>query len=63
MLLVLGVFILGNIVSIFASSFNILLIARVVPAFLHPVYISIAFTIAQTSVPKEEFARLSRGLF
>ncbi|MCZ0070329.1 MFS transporter [Bacillus sonorensis] len=54
MLLVLGVFILGNIVSIFASNFTIALIARVIPAFLHPVYISIALTVAASSVSKEE---------
>ncbi|MGP0689618.1 MFS transporter [Priestia aryabhattai] len=54
MLLVLSVFVLGNIVSIFASNFTIVLIARVIPAFLHPVYISIALTVAATSVSKEE---------
>ncbi|WP_127505703.1 MFS transporter [Paenibacillus humicus] len=54
LLLVLGVFVLGNIVSIFASSFAVLLLARVIPAFLHPVYVSIALTAAAASVPKEE---------
>jgi predicted MFS family arabinose efflux permease len=54
MLLVLGVFVLGNIVSIFVSNFTIALIARVIPAFLHPVYVSIALTVAATSVSKEE---------
>ncbi|MEM5008472.1 MFS transporter [Priestia megaterium] len=54
LLLVLGIFVLGNIVSIFTSNFTILLIARVIPAFLHPVYISIALTVAATSVSKEE---------
>ncbi|MGE7843687.1 MFS transporter [Lysinibacillus sp. NPDC093712] len=54
MLLVLGVFVLGNIVSIFASNFTFALIARVIPAFLHPVYVSIALTVAATSVSKEE---------
>ncbi|MBE5102232.1 MFS transporter [Priestia aryabhattai] len=54
MLLVLGIFVLGNIVSVYTSSFTILLIARVIPAFLHPVYISIALTVAATSVSKKE---------
>ena len=54
MLLVLGVFFLGNVVSIFTSSFTLLLIARVVPAFLHPVYISIALTTAGNAVSREE---------
>ena len=55
MLLVLGIFILGNIVSIFAPSFKILLIARVIPAFFHPIYCSMAFSVAAASV-KPEFA-------
>ena len=38
MLLVLGVFILGNIVSIFTSNFTIAFIARVIPAIFHPIY-------------------------
>ncbi len=54
MLLVLGVFVLGNIVSIFASNFTIALIARVIPAFFHPIYCSLAFTVVATSVGKEE---------
>jgi len=54
MLLVLGVFVLGNIVSIFASNFTIALIARVIPAFFHPIYCSLALTVAATSVSKEE---------
>lgn len=54
MLFVLGVFVLGNIISIFASSFTILLIARTIPAFFHPVYCSLALTIAATSVNKEQ---------
>ncbi|MBM7656312.1 MFS transporter [Neobacillus cucumis] len=54
MLLVLGVFVLGNIVSIFAGNFTILLIARVIPAFFHPIYCSLALTVAATSVSKEQ---------
>jgi len=54
MLLVLGVFVLGNIVSIFASNFTIALIARVIPAFFHPIYCSMAFTVAANSVSKEK---------
>jgi predicted MFS family arabinose efflux permease len=54
MLLVLGIFVLGNIVSIFASNFTVLLIARVIPAFFHPIYCSLALTVAATSVSKEE---------
>lgn len=50
MLLVLGVFIVGNLVSIFAESFKVLLLARVIPAFFHPIYCSMAFSVAAASV-------------
>lgn len=54
MLLVLGIFISGNIVSIFASNFTILLISRTIPAFFHPVYCSLALTVAGTTVSKAD---------
>jgi predicted MFS family arabinose efflux permease len=54
MLLVLGIFVVGNILSIFASNFTVLLIARVIPAFFHPIYCSLALTVAATSVRREE---------
>ncbi len=46
MLLVLGVFTICNTIAIFTTNFNVLLAARVLPAFLHPVYCSMAFTVA-----------------
>lgn len=63
MLLVLGVFILGNIISIFAANFTVALIARVVPAFFHPVYCSLAFTVAAASVSKEEAPKAVSKVF
>jgi MFS transporter, DHA1 family, inner membrane transport protein len=54
MLLVLGIFFVGNIISAFATSFTVILIARVIPAFFHPIYCSLAFTAASASVSKEE---------
>ncbi|SIR99862.1 Predicted arabinose efflux permease, MFS family [Peribacillus simplex] len=54
MLISLGIFVLGNIVSIFASSFNIVLIARAIPAIFHPVYCSLALTIAAMSGNQEQ---------
>ncbi|WP_046181198.1 MFS transporter [Domibacillus tundrae] len=54
MLLVLGIFVLGNITSMFATNFTVLLIARVIPAIFHPIYCSLALTVAATSVSKEE---------
>lgn len=57
MLLVLGIFVVGNVVSMFASSFTVLLIARVIPAIFHPVYCSLALTVAAASVSQEEAPR------
>jgi len=55
MLLVLGIFILGNIVSVIAPTFEVLLVARIIPAFFHPVYCAMAFSVAAASV-RPEFA-------
>ena len=66
MLLVLAVFTICNLISLIAPSFNILLIARVVPAFLHPVYCALAFSVAATSVVEEDapkaIAKINMGV-
>lgn len=54
MLLVLGIFLLANLLSIFTSSFTVLLIARIICGFLQPIYCSLAFSTASASVSKEE---------
>ena len=54
MLLALGLFTISNVISMFTSNFTVLLIARILPAFLHPVYVSMAFTVAAASVSKEQ---------
>ncbi|MDQ6423400.1 MFS transporter [Paenibacillus sp. LHD-117] len=63
MLLVLGIFIAGNLVSAFTSNFTVLLIARVVPAFFHPVYCSLAFSVAAASVSKEQSSKAVAKVF
>lgn len=63
MLLVLGIFFLGNVVSAITSNFTILLIARVVPAFFHPIYVSLAFTVAAASVSKEDAPKAVSKVF
>ncbi|WP_025332960.1 MFS transporter [Paenibacillus sabinae] len=63
MLLVLGVFVLGNIVSLFTSNFTILLIARIIPAFFHPIYCSMAFTVAASSVSIEQAPKAVSKVF
>ncbi|PGO22314.1 MFS transporter [Bacillus cereus] len=54
MLFVLGMFVVSNIVSLFAPNFTVAVIARVIPAMFHPIYFAAAFTMAATTVPKEE---------
>lgn len=57
MLLVLGIFVITNIISViatYAANFNVLLFSRIVSALFHPVYCSLALTVAGTSVKKEE---------
>jgi DHA1 family inner membrane transport protein len=63
MLLALGVFILSNIVSIFTSDFTVILIARAVPAFFHPIYVSMAFSVAAASVSKAEAPKAVSKIF
>ena len=46
MLFVLGLFTICNTISVFAEDFDVLLVARVLPALFHPVYCSMAFTVA-----------------
>lgn len=53
MLFVLGIFIISNLLSIWAKDFTTLLIVRMIPAFVHPVYCSLGFTIAAASVAPE----------
>ncbi|TCN28114.1 MFS transporter [Mesobacillus foraminis] len=63
MLLVLGIFVIGNIISIFASNFTVALISRVIPAFFHPIYCSLAFTVAAASVSKDEAPKAVSKVF
>lgn len=63
MLLALGIFIISSIVSMLTESFAVLLITRAVPAIFHPVYVSMAFTIAATSVGKKEAPKAIARVF
>ncbi|SFO27907.1 Predicted arabinose efflux permease, MFS family [Chitinophaga sp. YR627] len=51
---VLIIFILSNLLSIIASSFPILMIARILPAFFHPIFFSVAMATAAQSVAPSE---------
>lgn len=63
MLLALGLFTAGNIVSALTDSFAVLLAARALPAFLHPVYVSMAFSVAAASVRREEAPKAVSKVF
>ena len=63
MMLVLGIFTAGNIVAIFAPNFIIALLARVIPAFFHPIYCSLAFSVAAASVKPEESPKAVAKVF
>jgi predicted MFS family arabinose efflux permease len=63
MLLVLGIFVLSNIVPFVTNSFNMLLVARIIPALFHPIYCSLAFTVAASSVSKEEAPKAVSKVF
>ena len=54
MVFTLGVFALSNLLSIMAPNFWLLLAARVLPAFFHPVYWSIALSSAANMVTEKE---------
>jgi DHA1 family inner membrane transport protein len=46
MCLVLGIFVVSNLLSAVAPNFTVLMIARILPAFLHPVFWAVAMTAA-----------------
>lgn len=66
MLIVLGVFTLCNGLAVFVTDFQFLLFLRIVPAFFHPVYCALAFSVAAASVAPEDapraVARINMGV-
>lgn len=63
MLLVVGVFVITNVLSVYANHFPLLLMARIIPAFLHPVYFSVAFVAAANMVSKDQVTRANAKIF
>ena len=63
MLLALGLFTASNVISLLTDSFAVLLAARALPAFLHPVYVSMAFTVAAQSVEKGDASKAVSQVF
>ncbi len=46
MCIVLGIFVVSNILSAFSPNFTVLMVARILPAFLHPVFWAVAMSVA-----------------
>ncbi|MFC0471902.1 MFS transporter [Halalkalibacter kiskunsagensis] len=63
LLLVLAIFVLGNIATIFITNFTVVLIIRFISGLFHPVYVSLAFTIAADSVKKEDAPKAIAKVF
>lgn len=63
MLLALGLFTISNVISMLTTHFTVLLVARILPALLHPVYVSMAFTVAASSVRKENAPKAVAKVF
>lgn len=65
MLAALILFVASNILSMVTDSFAVLLAARALPAFLHPVYVAMAFTLAAAAIkddPSRGIARVFVGV-
>lgn len=66
MLAVLAIFTISNLIAMITNQFSLLLIARVIPAFLHPVYCALAFSIAAELAPQGQapkaVARVNMGV-
>src|SRR3979411_2079085 len=63
---VLSVFFIANVASIFAPNFGILLLTRILPAFVHPVFWSMAMSVSPgllwyRSPRADRFLRCRRG--
>lgn len=63
MLLALGIFVISSLVAAFTESFAVLLLTRAIPAFFHPVYVSMAFTVAAASVPAQDAPKAVARVF
>lgn len=63
MMFVLAIFAVANVLAAFTSSFSVLLILRIVPAIVHPVYFSLAFVVAASFYPVEDGSKAITKVF
>ena len=55
--------VISSLVSVFTTNFTVLLITRAIPAFFHPLYVSIAFSTAASSVSREDAPKAVSKIF
>lgn len=63
MLIVFGVFVIGNIITLLSTSFGLTLTVRVIQGLFHPVYFSIAISVVAASVSKEDAPKAVSKVF
>ncbi|MFD2615081.1 MFS transporter [Paenibacillus gansuensis] len=63
MSVVLGVFAAANLASAFAPTFSALLLFRIIPAFFHPVYFSLAFVSAASFYASDQAMKSAAKVF
>ncbi|WP_025092726.1 MFS transporter [Bacillus safensis] len=63
MLIVLIIFVIGNVLSIFTNNFTVALLARVIPGLFHPVYVSMALSVAAAAVSAKEAPKAVSKVF
>ncbi len=57
LLSVLLIFTLSNLLASIATNFSMVMVARLIPAIVHPIYATLAFTIAAEAVPPQEASK------
>ena len=63
MLICTAVFSLSSLAAAFTTNFLLLLFLRAIPAFFHPVYCALSFSVAAKSVPESEAAKATSKIF
>ncbi|WP_455823337.1 MFS transporter, partial [Clostridium butyricum] len=54
MIMVLSIFVVSSLVQALTTNFYVAIIARIIPALFHPVYVSLAFSVTGKTVSEKE---------
>jgi predicted MFS family arabinose efflux permease len=63
MLLVLGLFLVSNVVTLFTTNYTVAMMARIIPAIFHPVYFAVAFSTAASLVDRKDAPKAVSKVF